>query len=61
MRGQSVKYLMPDEVIDYINEQRLYLNLDDKWFHSWDQENAICILAIKLIATVVVVAAATLL
>ncbi|XXG50577.1 hypothetical protein AAC387_Pa02g4562 [Persea americana] len=30
MRGQSVKYLMPDEVIDYINEQRLYLNLDDK-------------------------------
>ncbi|XXG44130.1 hypothetical protein AAC387_Pa01g4006 [Persea americana] len=30
MRGQSVKYLMPDEGIDYINEQRLYLNLDDK-------------------------------
>ncbi|KAL2316643.1 hypothetical protein Fmac_030519 [Flemingia macrophylla] len=29
-RGLSIKYLTADEVIDYINEQQLYLNLDDK-------------------------------
>lgn len=30
MRGQSVKYLTADEVINYIHDQHLYLNLDDK-------------------------------
>ncbi|TKY57403.1 Nicotinamide/nicotinic acid mononucleotide adenylyltransferase [Spatholobus suberectus] len=29
-RGLSIKYLTADEVIDYIREQQLYLNLDDK-------------------------------
>ncbi|CAJ1971515.1 unnamed protein product [Sphenostylis stenocarpa] len=29
-RGVSIKYLTADEVIDYIREQKLYLNLNDK-------------------------------
>ncbi|KAL4618597.1 hypothetical protein ACB092_06G022000 [Castanea dentata] len=29
-RGLSIKYLTADEVIDYIREQHLYLNSDDK-------------------------------
>ncbi|XP_027330347.1 nicotinamide/nicotinic acid mononucleotide adenylyltransferase-like isoform X2 [Abrus precatorius] len=29
-RGLSIKYLTADEVIDYIRQQKLYLNLDDK-------------------------------
>ncbi|KAI4307861.1 hypothetical protein L6164_030994 [Bauhinia variegata] len=29
-RGLSIKYLTADEVIEYIKEQRLYLNSDDK-------------------------------
>ena len=29
-RGLLIKYLTADEVIDYIREQHLYLNSDDK-------------------------------
>ncbi|KAH1062828.1 hypothetical protein GLYMA_02G300600v4 [Glycine max] len=29
-RGLSIKYLTADEVIDYVREQQLYLNLNDK-------------------------------